>query len=176
MQAQNFHGGLKGGINLQKIDGVPFKDKFTFGYQAGGYAVIGLTSKIGIEPEVLFSSVNADTATQFSTVYGFKEIDKVKLNYLDIPLLLNIKAAPFLTIQVGSQFSVLLDKNKSLLKNGETAFKQGSIAAVAGLQIKFSKINIYGRYVAGLNNINDVNNTNQWKNRNIQVGIGFNIF
>ena len=174
--AQSFHFGLKAGANLQKINGIPFKDKFTFGYQAGGYATIGLTSKIGIQPEVLFSSVNSDTATQFSTVYGFKQIDKVKLNYLDIPVLLNIKAAPFLTIQAGPQFSVLLDKNKSLLKNGESAFKEGNIAAAAGLQLKFSKINIYGRYVAGLNNINDVNNSDKWKNRNIQIGVGFNIF
>ena len=174
--AQSFHVGIKAGANLQKIDGVPFKDKFTFGYQAGAFATVGLTSKISLQPEVLFSSVNADTATQFSTVYGFKQVDKIQLNYLDIPVLLNIKPAPFLTIQAGPQFSVLLDKNKSLLKNGETAFKEGSIAAVAGLQLKFSKINIYGRYVVGLNNLNDVNTADEWKSRNIQVGIGFNIF
>ena len=176
MHAQSFHVGVKGGANLQKIDGIPFRDKFTFGYQAGAYGRIGITSKISIQPEVLFSSVKVDTATQFSTIYGFKQTDKVKLNYLDIPVLLNIKVAPFLTIQAGPQFSVLLDKNKSLLKNGETAFKEGSVAAVAGLQLKFSKIIIYGRYVIGLNNINTVNNTNDWKNRNIQIGIGFNIF
>lgn len=174
--AQSLHFGLKAGANLQKIDGVPFKDKYTFGYQAGAYAVVGITSKFGIQPEVLFSSVNADTATQFSTVYGFKQVDKVKLNYLDIPLLLNIKAAPFLTIQAGPQFSVLLDKNKSLLKNGETAFREGGLSAAAGLQLNFTKIKIYGRYVAGLNNLNEVNNENKWKNRNIQLGIGFQIF
>ena len=71
---------------------------------------------------------------------------------------------------------MLLDKNKSLLKNGQTAFKEGNIAAAAGLKLKFSKINIYGRYLVGLNNLNDVNETNKWKNRNIQVGVGFNIF
>ncbi len=176
IKAQGFHAGFKAGTNLQKIDGVPFKDKFTFGYQAGVFALVGISSKIGIQPEVIFSSANADTASQFSTVYGFKQVDKVKLNYLDIPVLLNIKAAPFLTIQAGPQFSVLLDKNKSLLKNGETAFKEGNFAAVAGLQFKFSKIIIYGRYVAGLNNINQINKINEWKNRNIQIGIGFNIF
>ena len=174
--AQGFHIGLKAGANLQKIDGVPFKDKFTFGYQTGAFATIGITSKIGIQPEILFSSVNSDTATQFSTVYGFNKIDKVKLNYLDIPVLLNIHAAPFLTLQFGPQFSVLLDKNKSLLKNGETAFKQGSISAAAGLQFNLAKFKIYGRYVAGLSNLNQVNNNNEWKNRNIQVGIGFKIF
>ncbi|MFN0082909.1 MAG: porin family protein [Ferruginibacter sp.] len=176
LNAQSFHFGLKAGANLQKINGIPFKDKFTFGYQAGAYATIGLSKKIGVQPELLFSSVNADTASQFSTVYGFKQIDKIRLNYLDIPVLLNIKAAKFLTIQAGPQFSVLLDKNKSLLKNGETAFKDGNIAAAAGLQFKFSKIRVYGRYVAGLNNLNDVDNSNKWRNRNIQVGVGYNIF
>ena len=174
--AQNVHFGVKAGANFQKIQGIPFKEKFTFGYQAGAFAAIGFTSKIGIQPEILFSSVNADTATQFSTVYGFKKIDKVKLNMLDIPILLNIKAAQFLTIQAGPQFSVLIDKNQNLLKNGETAFKQGNISAVAGLQFNLTKFKIYGRYVAGLKNLNNVNNSNEWKNRNIQVGIGFKIF
>mgnify|MGYP000471024868 CR=1 FL=1 len=174
--AQSLHFGLKAGTNLQKIDGIPFKDKFTFGYQGGAFATIGITSKFGIQPEVLFSSVSADTATQFSTVYGFKQVDKIKLNYLDIPVLLNIKAATFLTIQAGPQFSVLLDKNKSLLKNGEAAFKESNVGAAAGLQFNFTKIKIYGRYVAGLNNLNDVNNADKWKSRNIQVGVGFKIF
>ena len=173
--AQNVHFGVKAGANFQKIQGIPFKEKFTFGYQAGAFAAIGFTSKIGIQPEILFSSVNADTATQFSTVYGFKKIDKVKLNMLDIPILLNIKAAQFLTIQAGPQFSVLINKNETLLKNGETAFKQGNISAVAGLQFNLTKFKIYGRYVAGLKNLNNVNNSNEWKNRNIQVGIGFKI-
>ena len=173
--AQNIHFGVKAGANFQKIQGIPFKEKFTFGYQAGAFAAIGFTSKIGIQPEILFSSVNADTATQFSTVYGFKKIDKVKLNMLDIPILLNIKAAQFLTIQAGPQFSVLIDKNQNLLKNGEIAFKQGNISAVAGLQFNLTKFKIYGRYVAGLKNLNNVNNSNEWKNRNIQVGIGFKI-
>lgn len=174
--AQNIHFGVKAGANFQKIQGIPFKEKFTFGYQAGAFAAIGFNSKIGIQPEILFSSVNADTATQFSTVYGFKKIDKVKLNMLDIPILLNIKAAQFLTIQAGPQFSVLIDKNQNLLKNGETAFKQGNISAVAGLQFDLTKFKIYGRYVAGLKNLNNVNNSNEWKNRNIQVGVGFKIF
>ena len=174
--AQGLHFGLKAGANLQKINGVPFKDKFAFGYQAGAFAAIGITSKFGIQPEVLFSSANSDTATQFSTVYGFKKADKIKLNYLDIPVLLNLKVAQFITIQAGPQFSMMFNKNESLLKNGETAFKKGNVSAVAGLQINLTKFKIYGRYVAGLSNLNNINNADEWKNKNIQVGIGFKIF
>jgi len=174
--AQSFHAGLKAGANLNKISGVPFKNKFTFGYQAGAYAAIGLTKKIGIQPEVLFSSVTADTASQFSTVYGFKKVDKIKMNYLDIPILLNVKALPFLTFQAGPQFSILFNKNKSLLQNGKDAFNKGGIGAVAGLQVNITKFKFYGRYVLGLNNLNDVNEKDKWKSRNLQIGVGYQIF
>ena len=48
VESQSLHFGLKAGANLQKIDGIPFKDKFAFGYQAGVFAAIGITPKIGI--------------------------------------------------------------------------------------------------------------------------------
>jgi hypothetical protein len=41
-----FHVGLKARLMLKRIDEIPFKDKFTFGYQeAGGFATISITSK-----------------------------------------------------------------------------------------------------------------------------------
>lgn len=174
--AQSFHAGVKAGANLQKIGGIPFKDKFTFGYQAGAFAQIGLNAKLGIQPEVLFSSVYVDSAKQFSEVYGFKNINKINLMYLDIPVLLNIKACKFLMFQVGPQFSTLLNKNKNLLKNGEDAFKNNNIAAVGGVQVNLTKIKLYARFVAGINDINNVNNESRWKNQNIQVGVGYKIF
>ncbi len=175
--AQSVQVGLKAGANFQKIDGIPFKDKFSFGYQGGAFAAIGITKKYGIQPEILFSTVNADTATQFSTVYGFKQVEKIKFQYLDIPVLLNVKAAPFLTFQAGPQVSILLNRNESLLKNGENAFNQGVLSAVGGVQFNLTKFKIYGRYVAGLSDLsNSKSNDDKWKNSNIQVGIGYKIF
>src|ERR1700761_1980696 len=80
--AQSFHMGLKAGATMNKFEGQPFSDAFTYGYQVGAYADIGLNKKWGIQPEVLFSQTNVDTAYSFSTVYKFNNINHIKLNYL----------------------------------------------------------------------------------------------
>ena len=172
---QGFKVGIKGGADINKIDGKPFKSQFSYGYQVGGFAQIGLTSKWGIQPEVLFSQANIDTSESFSDIYDFNSVSKVKLNYLKIPLLLNYSPNPFVTLQAGPQFSILMDQNSSLTKNGRDAFSKGDLSMLAGIQLNISKIKIYGRYGVGLNNINDIDNQEKWKSQNIQVGIGFSI-
>lgn len=167
--------GIKGGANIHKLDGKSFKDEFSFGYHLGGFAEIGLSNKFSIQPEVLFSQVNIDTSSKFSDVYDFDNISKVKLSYLQIPLLLNYKANQFVTIQAGPQFSILMNNDNTLVENGKDAFKKGDFSLLGGLQLNISKIRIYGRYAVGLNNINDIDNQEKWKNQTVQVGVGLTL-
>lgn len=171
--AQGFKIGVKGGADIHKLDGQAFKDKFSYGYHLGGFVEIGLTKKFGIQPEVLFSQVNVDTSEQFSEVYAFNAVSKVQLKYLKIPVLLNYSPNPFVSLQLGPQFGVLMDQNSSLLKNGKDAFAKGDFSMLGGLQLNISKIKLYGRYAVGLSNINDIDNKDKWKNQTIQVGVGF---
>ncbi len=171
--AQGFKIGVKGGADIHKIDGQAFQDKFSYGYHLGGFAEIGLTKKFGIQPEVLFSQVNVDTSESFSEVYAFNSVSKVQLKYLKIPLLLNYSPNPFVSLQLGPQFGILMDQDKSLLKNGREAFAQGDFSMLGGLQLNISKLKIYGRYAVGLSNINDIDNQDKWKNQTIQLGVGF---
>ena len=53
--AQSFNLGIKGGANLQKLDGTSFTQEFKFGYNLGAFAEIYLGNKIGIQPEVLWA-------------------------------------------------------------------------------------------------------------------------
>lgn len=175
VSAQGFKLGVKGGADIHKIDGKAFKDQFSYGYHVGGFAQIGLSSKFGIQPEVLFSQVNVDTSEQFSEIYDFNSVSKVKLQYLKIPLLLNYSPNPFVTLQAGPQYGILLDNNSSLVKNGKDAFTKGDFSMIGGLQLNISKIKIYGRYAVGLNNINDIDDQDKWKNQNIQLGVGFTL-
>lgn len=170
--AQGFKIGAKAGADIHKIDGKAFKDNFSYGYHLGGFAEIGLTKKVGIQPEVLFSQVNVDTSEKFSDVYAFNSVSKVQLKYLKIPLLLNYNPNPFVSLQVGPQFGVLMDQDKSLLKNGREAFSKGDFSMLGGLQLNISKLRIYGRYAVGLSNINDIDNQDKWKNQTIQLGVG----
>ncbi len=175
VKAQGFKFGIKGGADIHKLSGTSFKDQFSFGYHAGLFADIGITSKFGIQPEVYFSQVNVDTSSQFSTIYQFNNPSEVKLTYLNIPLLFNYYANSVVTLQAGPQYGILIDKNKSLVNNGKDAFKTGDFSMLAGLQLKISKIRLYGRYVVGLNNINDIDNRDKWKNQTVHVGIGLTL-
>jgi hypothetical protein len=171
-----FHIGIKGGANITKIDGVSFKDQFKYGYHIGGFAEIGLGHKFAIQPEVLFNQYSSSIDSNYKHIYQNvfnSEQTSVKLNYLSIPILLNYKVlGNFLTLQAGPQFSVLMNQDKTLLQNGGEAFKKGDFALVGGAQLKLSAIRITGRYVVGLNNINDIDNQDQWKSQGFQVSLG----
>lgn len=175
MMAQ-FHVGFKGGANITKIDGVSFKDEFKYGYHIGGFAEIGLGEKFGIQPEVLFNQYSTTLDSNYKHIYQnvfSSDQSNVKLNYLSIPILLNYKLiGNFLSLQAGPQFGVLISHDKTLLQNGGDAFKKGDFSMLAGAQIKISSIRISGRYVIGLNNINDIDNRDRWKSQGFQVSLG----
>lgn len=173
--AQKIHVGFKGGASINKLTGKSFKEEFSFGYHLGGFVEIGLGKKFGIQPEILFSQTNVDTSNTFSSVYQFKRLDKVQLKYLSFPILLNIKPAKILTLQVGPQFGILTNKSYTLLQNGKQAFKGGDLSMLGGVQLNIKHLNIYGRYAVGLSNINDIDNKEKWKNQSIQLGIGFTL-
>ncbi len=174
--AQDFEAGIKAGAEIHKIEGKAFADEFSYGYHAGAFAQLKFNKKWGIQPEVLFSSVKVDTSSKFSTVYDFNSVKNVKLQYLKIPLFLTYNPNPFVALQVGPQYGILIDNDKNLLKNGQAAFSSGDFSMVGGLQLNISKLRIYGRYAVGLNNINDIDNQDKWKNQNIQVGVGYALF
>ncbi|HEX5652807.1 MAG TPA: porin family protein [Chitinophagaceae bacterium] len=177
MMAQ-FHIGIKGGANVTKIDGKSFKDEFKYGYHLGGFAEIGLGRKIGIQPEVLFNqfatTVDSNYKELYENVFNPAYQRNVKLNYLSVPILLNYKLiGNLLTLQAGPQFGILLDNNKTLLQNGGNAFKEGDFSMVGGAQLKLAAFRVSGRYVVGLNNLNDIDNRDRWKNQGFQLSVGF---
>lgn len=171
-----FHIGFKGGANITKIDGKSFNDEFSYGYHLGGFSEIGLGNKLGLQPELLFNQYSTTVDSNFRNIYQHvfsSEQSKVRLTYLSIPILLNYKLiGDFLSLQAGPQFSILMDQDKSLLQNGGKAFSEGDFAMLGGVQLKLSAIRITGRYVVGLNNINDIDNQDRWKNQGFQVSLG----
>ena len=176
-QAQGIHLGIKAGANLFKVDGQSFSSEYKFGYNVGAFSEINFTPNIGIQPELLFNQTNYRTGTQFSDLYsgGINNYEG-KLNYLSIPVLLSIRPVPLLSILVGPQFGILLNKDQHLSSQVQQAFKGGDFALVGGAQLNLSSIKVGARYVIGLNNINDVDNQDSWKNQGWQLYAGFRIF
>lgn len=170
-----FRIGPKLGANLGKIDGSGFSEKYTLGYHLGGFMEIPLGKKWGLQPELLWNQINADTATNFRQVYTDlqnQDLKNPQLNYLSIPLLLTYKPAKVLSLQVGPQFGILLNKDKSLVANGKDAFKSGDLSMLLGAQLNILRVRIYGRYAIGLNDISDITSSNKWKTSGFQIGVG----
>ncbi len=169
--------GIKAGANIVKVDGKSFNDEFKYGYHLGGYATIGLGGRFSIQPEVLFNQYQTKTDSSFKNIYqnAFSGNNNIKLNYLSIPLLLNYKLGSFLSLQAGPMFSVLMDQNKNLLQNGQSAFDKGDFSMLGGAQVSLGKIKLNGRYVVGLNNINDIDNKDKWKSQGFQLSVGLGL-
>ncbi|MBP9099274.1 MAG: PorT family protein [Ferruginibacter sp.] len=170
--AQILKVGIKAGTDIKKLSGKSFDDQFSYGYHVGAFAEIKLSEKFGLQPEVYFSQVNIDTSSNFSSVYNFKDLSKVQLKYINIPLLLSFKPNKFVALQAGPQYGILIDKSNTVLQNGQDAFKKGDFSMLAGIQLHFSKVRLYGRYIVGLTDINDIDNQENWKAQTIQIGLG----
>jgi len=176
-QAQGFHLGIKAGANLFKVDGESFDQQFMFGYTAGAFAQINVTSKWGIQPELNFNQTNYRTGNSFSSIVpdGVNDV-KGKLDYLTIPVLLSYRPIPLLSLLAGPQYGILLNQDEHLVNNAGQAFKKGDFALVGGVQLNLLSFLVGARYVAGLTNINNVTNESTWKNQGWQLYAGFRIF
>jgi hypothetical protein len=172
-----FSAGVKAGANIIKVDGKSFKDEFQYGYHLGGFVNIGIGGRFSIQPEVLFNQYQTRTDSSFQNIYqnAFDGASNIKLNYLSIPLVLNYKLGSLLSLQAGPMFSILMDQDKNLLENGQDAFKKGDFSMLGGAQVSLGKIKLNGRYVVGLNNINDIDNKDKWKNQGFQLSVGLGL-
>jgi hypothetical protein len=175
VKAQFIQLGLKAGTNVFKIDGKSFSDEFRFGYHAGGFMQLKLSDKWHLQPELLWNQYNTKTDTSFGNIYKISNLSDVKLNYLSVPILLSYTPSKFISLQAGPQFGVLMDKNRGLFQNGREAFKTGDLSMLAGLQLNLGSLRLTGRYVIGLNNINDIDNKDRWKNQGFQLGLGLRL-
>ncbi len=174
--AQGFNAGIKAGTNIFKVDGVAMKDEFKFGYHLGAFAEIYFSEKWGIQPEVMWSQTNFRTGDQFEDVYegGFNNF-KGKLNYLNIPVLLTFRPSKVISFHAGPQFGILIDQHESLFENGREAFRSGDFSMLGGAQLNLGSFRLGGRYVVGLNNINDIDDREEWKNQGWQLYLGLKI-
>ena len=176
VSAQGFHLGIKAGTNISKLSGNAFNQGFQWGFMAGAFAEINVTSKWGIQPELLFSQSQTKTASSFNDVYTQGINSKnVTLNYMTIPVLLTWKPIPLISFQFGPQFGILLNTSQSITTNAVDAFKKNNFSLVGGAQVNLLMLQGGVRYIYGFTNINNLTNADTWKNQNFQVYVGFRI-
>lgn len=174
--AQGFSFGPKVGANITGLNGLQFEKGYDFSYHVGGFAEIGLSDKIALQPEILWSQSIVNPGATFASLYSstLTDLTKVKLNYISVPLLLNIKPIKMLSFQVGPQFGILTDAKNSTITDVKSAFKKGDFSMMAGVQLKVLAFRFYGRYAFGISNINDIND-DTWRSKTLQLGVGLGL-
>lgn len=147
--AQEIKFGVKGGVNFANLEQDANGSSLT-GFNAGGFAEIKLSEKFTLQPEVLYSTQGSDFSED-----GYS--DKLKLSYLNVPVMAKFYVIQKLNVEVGPQIGFLLSA-KETGENVKEFFKSVDFGLNAGIGYDFTK-NIFAgiRYYRGLLNI--VHNT-----------------
>ncbi|HTN47604.1 MAG TPA: outer membrane beta-barrel protein [Flavipsychrobacter sp.] len=186
--------GIKVGANFNRVDGSYWDNGYKANLMAGAYLTInGARAGICIEP--LFTQSTFVTGKGFNDLYSdFYNTAKdtitkgtFRVNYYNVPVLLNLKLFSRVWLQVGPQFTGTLSvkDNENLMRDAKAFFRTSMVSGVAGLWINLpAHLTVSGRYVMGFNNINGNadyaeqthNVKDTWKQRMLQIGIGYTIF
>ena len=173
-----FRFGAKAGVNINKVQGKSYKEGFNYNFQAGGFLQFNFSKRFGIQPEVNFVQTSSEFTDDANTIYDdiFRDGSqkKAKLNYLEVPLLLNINVgmSKRVKLQIGPAFGGLLKQTVDSLKVNGDIYKNSEWSAIGGLWIQLPFINLGARYKLGLTNINAIDDQQKWKNQAIQVFAG----
>lgn len=165
--AQETHWGVKAGVNISSVaidGGDDYASKA--GFHVGGLAHIHLNKNWALQPEAVFST------------QGGKDDDnddiKLKLNYINIPLLVQYMTADGFRLQTGPQLGILLSAESKIGDietdvNDDLSTIDFSWSFGAGYLFP-SGFGIDARYNHGISNISD-DETFEARNRVFQVGL-----
>lgn len=169
--------GVKLGQNFSNVNNV-LADKTSASYHVGVVTQFSLTPMFGIAPEVILSQTKLEAVPTIEDVLGANNLQPstYHLNYISFPILLQIKPVSKLIIELGPQYSVLLNQSKDGKEIAIMAFTSGDFAFVSGAKLNFSGLSVYGRYVVGMQDINAIQDQNKWKTRQWQLGISMTLF
>jgi len=179
MDRENFFRfGAKAGVNINKISGSAYKDGFNYNYQLGGFLQFNFSKRFGLQPEVSFVQSESEFSTDANNVYNdiFRAGGQrqAKLNYLEVPLLLNINvgSSKRVKLQIGPAFNGLLKQTVDSLRGNGQLYNKSSFAAIGGLWLQLPLVNLGARYKLGLTDINNIDDRERWKNQAIQIFAG----
>jgi hypothetical protein len=162
--AQFFQLGLKAGLSSShlKVDEVfsPGDSEESIYYKSGEAVLgwhLGLYSRIKIsriyvQPELLYSSSGGNIKISNDGI-DFPAINKIKLNKLDIPIMVGFYVSKSFRVYAGPSFSYLISE-ESVWKTTKNVFKQdfhkGSIGYQAGIGLDISTVSVDLKYEGNL--------------------------
>lgn len=172
--------GIKAGPNFASLNtdasaGENYKNRT--GFHGGAFALIKL-SKIGIQPELIFSQ-------QGSTVTVDKKDLDANYSYINIPVMLKVYLVAGLNLQVGPQFGFVSSAKQEFVNDLGNVTKEDikddmkksdiSAGLGAGWDLPFG-LTVDARYNLGLSKLYDHSEAPDAKNQVFQFSLGYKLF
>lgn len=154
--------GVKAGANFANVSDVDDLSSKT-GFQAGVFAGIKFSDKIGIQADLLYSQQGAE--------FDAGEFD---LSYVNVPVVLKYYIVQGLNLQAGPQFGFIVDDKISLDVFGDIAdAEKADVSGIVGAGYDFPfGVRVDARYNFGFTDVSeDVEGTN--KNSVFSVALGY---
>ena len=179
--------GAKGGLGLSKSTGSNSDNFKNYSCLGGGLMVdIAFSDLLSLHPELLFSQKGTQYEVAIGNYTSATETGKVRLNYLDLPVLLRVKASGFF-FEFGPQLGVLLGRSTArfltvpgggpLLISTSTntvGARNVDFGYVAGLGYQLPEGFEFGlRYNGGLLDLSDPSSSDKNYNSVFQVQVGY---
>ncbi len=111
VQSQELRMGAKGGVNFASIGGDDTEDmNARTSFHIGGLVEIPINEKFAIQPELLYSSQGAkEEYSEIAWGGGKIQYDtKLKLDYINIPIMAKYYVIDGLSLEAGPQFGILV--------------------------------------------------------------------
>jgi hypothetical protein len=173
VKAQDATFGAKAGLNLASIAGDDTDDlDGRTAFHVGVIAEIAVSDQFSVQPELVYSAQGA-TATEEGI-----DVD-INIDYINLPIMAKFYVGEGFSLEAGPQVGFLMSA-KGKGGGEEIDFKDETkgidFGANLGVGYKLeSGLNFGARYNLGLSNINDFEDSDDFKNQNsvIQVSVGY---
>jgi len=167
-------------INNDEVD--YNSDGARFGFHIGAYTRV-MIANVYLQPELLFTSAGGTVA--FNSDTRGRDIQNLKYNRMDLPVLAGIRFGESFRIQAGPVFSLILTDDAREIHAFDQAqqnFRRSTVGYQAGIGFDLSKLNIDFKYEGSLSKLGDSirigNETFKTDLRSsiFMVVLGYNIF
>ncbi|MFT3703349.1 MAG: porin family protein [Agriterribacter sp.] len=178
--AQQWNFGGKFGLNYSSGMGNGFSSSYNLGYSGGVWATYAITKKFKFQPELEAAQYNYKKGDDFDKYYkndvGRVGADsKIRLAYLNVPLLMRYEIIPLVSVMAGPQVGVVFFEDENLRKDGDNAFKRAEFSVNAGAQVNLGTFGVWGRFNQGISNISNVSTKYNWNSQHVSFGVSLRI-
>lgn len=173
--------GVKGGLNMSNLYTDDADDEnVLFGFNAGVYATLPVSDFIAIQPELLFTTRGSKLEYNNALAQGNV---KLKLNYIELPLLVRVNITKNFNIHAGGYASYLVSAKST--GDGDFEFEDQydtddfnkfDAGIAAGVGLDFNPISVGLRYNYGLTTIEkDGDDSSDLKNSNLSLYLSYKL-